>query len=150
VGGAYQNIGDNGDIAATNFDAATVKMGNAWRMPTRTEAQELLNNCSWTWVIANGVNGYRVTGTNGNSIFLPAAGFILDTTPYYLESGACYATSISGGNGSEYAYMMGFYSGTKGIYAGHTSAPFNTWDSPQCYASRRYMGKPMRAVAVEQ
>ena len=150
VGGAYQNIGNNGDIAATNFDAATVKMGNAWRMPTRTEAQELLDNCSWTWVIANGVNGYRVTGTNGNSIFLPAAGFVLDTTPYYLESGACYATSISGGNGSEYAYMMGFYWGNRGIYAGHTSAPFNTWDPPQSYASRRYMGKPMRAVAVEQ
>ncbi len=44
-------------------------------MPTRAEVDELLNNCTWTWTTQNGVNGYQVASkTNGNSIFLPAAG----------------------------------------------------------------------------
>ena len=43
-----------------------------WRMPTVAEANELLESCTWEWGIYNGVNGYQVTGPNGNSIFLPA------------------------------------------------------------------------------
>ena len=43
-------------------------------MPTVAEAQELCNNCTWTKMTQNGVNGWRVTGLNGNSIFVPAAG----------------------------------------------------------------------------
>ena len=56
-------------------DAAYVNWGGDWRMPTRAEVDELLNNCTWTWTTQNGVNGYQVASkTNGNSIFLPAAG----------------------------------------------------------------------------
>ena len=43
-----------------------------WRMPTVAEANELLEACTWEWGIYNRVNGYQVTGPNGNSIFLPA------------------------------------------------------------------------------
>lgn len=43
-----------------------------WRTPTRAEMQELIESCEWTWGQYNGVNGYQVTGPNGNSIFLPA------------------------------------------------------------------------------
>ena len=55
-------------------DAATINWGSKWRMPTETEWMELLNNCTWTWKTMNGINGYEVKGSNGNSIFLPAAG----------------------------------------------------------------------------
>ena len=56
-------------------DAAHVNWGGDWRMPTRAEVDELLNNCTWTWTTQNGVNGYQVSSkTNSNSIFLPAAG----------------------------------------------------------------------------
>ena len=44
-------------------------------MPTNAELQELFDNCTWTWTTQNGVNGYNVEGPNGNSIFLPAAGY---------------------------------------------------------------------------
>jgi hypothetical protein len=44
-------------------------------MPTNDEIQELIDNCIWTWTSMNGVNGYKVEGPNGNSIFLPAAGY---------------------------------------------------------------------------
>ena len=56
------------------YDAATVNWGGSWRMPTREEQQELIDDCTWIWTTWNGVNGYKVTGPNGNSIFLPAAG----------------------------------------------------------------------------
>lgn len=57
-------------------DAAAVNWGGKWRMPTDDEWTELRENCAWTWATLNGVNGYEVTSkTNGNSIFLPAAGY---------------------------------------------------------------------------
>ena len=56
------------------YDAARANWGSTWRMPTRAEMEELVNNCTWILTTQNGVNGMRVTGPNGNSIFLPAAG----------------------------------------------------------------------------
>ncbi|MBR5673912.1 MAG: hypothetical protein IKW97_05875 [Muribaculaceae bacterium] len=56
-------------------DAATVNWGENWRMPTNDQQQELIDNCTRTWTQCNGVNGTLVTGPNGNTIFLPAAGF---------------------------------------------------------------------------
>ena len=67
----FINIGSN--ISGTEYDAATVNLGSEWRMPTSNEMYELLNNCTWEWIQMNGVNGYKVTGENGNSIFLPQA-----------------------------------------------------------------------------
>lgn len=56
-------------------DVAHVKWGGSWRIPTKAEQDELRTKCSWTWMTQNGVNGRMVTGPNGNSIFLPAAGY---------------------------------------------------------------------------
>lgn len=67
----YINIGD--DISGTEYDAATVNLGNGWRMPTNNEMNELIQKCKWEWSQINGINGYLVTGSNGNSIFLPAS-----------------------------------------------------------------------------
>ena len=58
------------------YDAAAANWGGDWRMPTVAEMWELINNCTWTWTTQNGVSGYNVEGPNGNSIFLPAAGYI--------------------------------------------------------------------------
>ena len=55
-------------------DAATARLGVNWRMPTKAEFDELLNNCTATFTTSNGINGYLFTGPNGNSIFLPMAG----------------------------------------------------------------------------
>lgn len=68
----YINIDSN--ISGTQYDVAHVKWGGSWRMPTLSEILELINNCTWKWTTYNGVNGQLVTGPNGNSIFLPAAG----------------------------------------------------------------------------
>ena len=55
-------------------DVAHVLWGGDWRMPTHEEVAEMLNNTTQAWVTVNGVKGRRFTGSNGNSIFLPAAG----------------------------------------------------------------------------
>lgn len=60
------------EIIGTKFDAATANWGSDWRMPTKEELEELGDKCSWQWCNSNGVNGFRVTGPSGNSIFLPA------------------------------------------------------------------------------
>lgn len=75
--GKYTNIG--GDICSTSYDVAHVKWGNGWRMPTRDECNELMNKCSWTWTTINGTPGQKISGSNGKSIFLPAAGHISGT-----------------------------------------------------------------------
>ena len=64
-----------GDISGTKYDSARVNWGGSWRMPTKSELQELNDKCTWVRMSQNGKNGYKVTGPNGSSIFLPAAGF---------------------------------------------------------------------------
>lgn len=53
------------------YDAEAANWGGTWRMPTRTEALELVNRCDWTYGNINGVLSYNVTGPNGKSIFIP-------------------------------------------------------------------------------
>ena len=66
-------LDDNGNLKP-EFDAAAQIMGGDWRMPTETECQELMYNTTRKWTQVNGVNGFKFTGSNGNSIFIPAAG----------------------------------------------------------------------------
>ncbi len=67
--------------------AAYVNWGENWRMPTYAQQTELRTNCTWTWTTQNGVNGRLVTGPNGNSLFLPAAGVRYDSS--LEEAGSC-------------------------------------------------------------
>lgn len=58
-------------ISGTSYDAATVRKGGYWRMPTDAEVSELEHKCTRKEIIKNGVYGMLFTGANGNSIFLP-------------------------------------------------------------------------------
>ena len=71
--GEYKNIGL--DIRGTEYDVAHVKWGDKWRTPSDVQMVELTRCCTFSWETMNGVNGCKVTGPNGNSIFLPAAGY---------------------------------------------------------------------------
>ena len=72
-------IGDNKrSFADYNYadDAARQNWGEGWRTPTNAEWTWLLNNCTWTWTAQSGVNGMLVRSRiNGNTLFLPAAGY---------------------------------------------------------------------------
>lgn len=68
------------DISGTVSDVVTHHWEDGWRMPTEKELQELVDSCTWTWTTKKGIIGYQVTGPNGNSIFLPAAGAKMTTS----------------------------------------------------------------------
>ena len=64
------------DIYKTDRDVANKVYGSWVTMPTIDEFEELFTECKKEWVedTGNHVAGYKFTGPNGNSIFLPAAG----------------------------------------------------------------------------
>lgn len=74
----YNNEGGNTELDSTD-DAATDNWGEGWRMPSEEQQAELVENCIWTWMQKNGVNGYEVKSrTNDCSLFLPAAGYFYE------------------------------------------------------------------------
>ena len=97
----YTDIGEN--ISGTEYDAATVNLGSDWRMPTNDEFQELLDKCTWEWTQINGINGYKVTAENGNSIFIPAAGW---DARYGVNEWTYYTISNGTQNTSNYCYSQ--------------------------------------------
>lgn len=66
---------DNKTVLEAVDDAAHIKLGGKWRMPTIADWKDLLEKCDWVWITQNDINGYLVTSANGNSIFLPAPGY---------------------------------------------------------------------------
>ena len=72
-------------------DAAYVNWGNEWRMPSKQQLDELLNECTWTLATIGDITGYEVKGPNGNSIFLPTTGWRIDDM--LLEGGAYWSRS---------------------------------------------------------
>lgn len=86
---SVSQFGDNGFVDSktkldVEDDVAHVLLGGKWRMPTKDECDELVDNCTWTWTTLNGVNGYLVTsnkpGYTDRSIFLPANGNRVNTS----------------------------------------------------------------------
>ena len=73
-GHGYNGFTDDLTTLLPEDDAATANWGGNWRMPTQAEFQELLDNMTVTWTTQNGVEGMLFVATNGNSLFLPAAG----------------------------------------------------------------------------
>ena len=82
----YNNFTDNLTELVPEDDAAYVNWGSNWRMPSLDQQTELCRKCTWTWTTRNGKNGYEVVGPNGNSLFLPAAGFRYGTSLYSTGS----------------------------------------------------------------
>ena len=112
------------------YDVARAKWGSNWRMPTKAEFEELLNNCTCKYTTLNGKDGFKITSKkNGNSIFLPAAGNNNDGKLY-----------------------------NAGIYSSYWSSSLDTSDLYRawrvCFSSRdvsrfydpRYFGLPIRPV----
>lgn len=110
-------------------DAAQAYLGSRWRMPTDEEFQELYDNCTSVWTTLNGVNGRLFTSNvNGNTLFLPAAGYY-DGTP--LKSRGSYG----------FYWSSTYYSATGARSMAFDSSVVN----PQNGSGRR-LGYPVRAV----
>ena len=107
---------DNKTVLDLEDDAAYVNMGLKWRMPTIDELNELNTECTWTWTTQNGTNGYKVTGPNGNSIFLPAAGYRDDSELYVVGSGGVYWSSTLYESNPVSAQYLGFSLSSHSMY----------------------------------
>ncbi|MBQ6769742.1 MAG: hypothetical protein IJP44_02035 [Bacteroidales bacterium] len=112
----YFGYHDNLTILQPGDDAATANYGG--RMPTKEEWQELYNNCTSTWTTLNGVNGRCFTGPNGNSLFLPAAGYRWNDEIYNAGCDGRYWSSSLYTSDPYGAWYFDFYSGYyyMGIY----------------------------------
>lgn len=106
-----QNIGT--DTACTSYDAAHVNWSGSWRMPTKTECEELKDRCTWTWTTKSGHRGYKVKGPNGNSIFLPAAGYRYGAGVYDVGTYGDYWSLTVDGDGS--AWYLYFFSSLQSV-----------------------------------
>ena len=96
----------------SSYDAARANWGGSWRLPTQAECDELINNCTRQWTTQNGVKGMRFTSKkNGNSVFLPAAGWPLGTSTDYAGEYGVYWSSSPYGDDTQRAYYLLFGSG---------------------------------------
>ena len=100
-----------------SYDVARYKWGSPWRLPSASEIDELVNNCTWEWTTMNGVNGYKVKSKkNSNYIFLPAAGWRFESSFSYRGSSGYYWSGSNNGSNSGTAYGLRFLSGNHGRY----------------------------------
>jgi hypothetical protein len=123
----YNGFTDNLTILQPGDDAATANFGG--RTPTKEEWEELMNNTTATWTTQNGVNGLLFTAINGNSLFLPAAGYHYGNSPdFYGRRGHYWSSSL------------------------YTDSPYYAWrfhfksDYQMVQEESRYFGFPVRAV----
>ena len=125
----YNGFTDGKTELDSEDDAAAVNWGGSWRMPTFTQIEELFNNCSRQWTTLNGVNGTLVTGPNGNTIFLPAAGRRWDGD-----------LSDAGSYGTYWSSSLHPYYDDTACYLYFNSGNWY-W-----YSGRRYYGRSVRPV----
>ena len=117
-------------------NAANVQWGNGWRMPTEDELSILHNNCDWTLMTMNGVNGYIVRGRDAfasNSIFLPAAGYGSGPSLYSVGWGGYYCSSTPNSDYCNFALCIYSYLGRHYTSGGYYD---------------RYYGQTIRPVFV--
>lgn len=81
------------NIIGTSYDAATTVLGLPWRLPSEIQVAELIGNCKWEWQDEH--SGYLITGPNGNTMFLPAAGCVIGDGIKYEKQFGYYWTGES-------------------------------------------------------
>ena len=118
---------------ALEQDAAHVNLGGNWRMPTKNECQELLDNCDDSWT--DGYNGTDVAGwvltskVNGKSVFFPAAGDCSDSNVLGVGSNGEYQSAMWDSYSTKLAWFLDFGS------MGHNVS-----------SSSRFQGRSVRGV----
>lgn len=117
------------DIEGTEDDAAHVAWKGSWRLPTKEEWEELSSKCNWKWLNKDGHYGYLVTSSNGNSIFLPAAGGYVGSKLSYTDMGLYWSSK----------QMDDFVSGAYGF---HFNSSGKGWGD----GSFRWQGHSIRPV----
>lgn len=92
-----QDLGKS--ISGSRYDVATAIWGSAWAMPTESQMRELIDDSSHEWTTIDGTSGVLFTGSNGNRIFLPAAGYCRDGGVDFTGEFGRYWTATQGTSG---------------------------------------------------
>ncbi len=127
----YNGFTDTKIVLDMEDDAARANWGGDWRMPTKAEFEELINNTTSEWTIRLGVFGYKFTSKqtgNSNSIFLPYVGYGWSGELYDAGSYGLYWSSSLYESSPYYAWYFGFRSGYvytyyDNRYDGHSVRP---------------------------
>ena len=128
----YNGFVDNKTELDPSDDAACAHYPGG-RMPSLEQIQELCDNCTWQGTQRNGVNGKLVTGPNGNTLFLPYAGYRWDDLLIYVGSDGHFWSRTLNSGGPDHACYL---------YVG--SSNWGIW----YYYHYRYYGRTVRAVRV--
>ena len=129
----YDGFRDDKVTLELEDDAAYENWGGKWRMPTIEEFEELRDKCTWEWALMNSNYGDKITGPNGNYIFLPAAGGFVNTGIGETDKTCSYWTcSLS--NWYSNAYFTSF----------HAENDLNFYDT-----GTRHIGRSIRPVCHE-
>jgi len=86
-------LGHGEDVLRGNDDAASVKWGGNWHIPTYSDWWELCHETTIEKTSKNGVKGLCFKGSNGNSLFLPYTGCIAENELYEVGVRGEYWTS---------------------------------------------------------
>ena len=115
------NYNRGNDISGSEYDVANILWGDGARIPTVTEMDELIENCTLTLADHNNIKGNKVTGPNGNSIFLPFAGYYEDEVEGHGFCAEFWSSSLIGED-IDHAYYM------------HIGSSYNSkWDENWVY-----------------
>lgn len=120
------------NIAGTEFDIVTRKMGKGWQMPTMEQWKELIDKCKWEWVEFPFCQGYIVTGTTGEKIFIPVAGRRYGMDAASFSYGYYYVANRSKNNTNYVHYCF-----------------FSEYEKPSFYESEYYIGRSIRGIKVK-
>ena len=122
------------DVLAPSHDAAHMKWGGAWRIPTIQELEDLSSKCDWAMTELNGVLGWVICGRgaySSNSIFLPRPGAAIKTSIYCAASTGNYWSSVPVSDDCYNALNLYFVS---------------NYYHANYYGTRRYYGTSVRPV----
>lgn len=122
---------DNKTVMDASDDPAKAALGSRWSTPSDGDFTELVSRCDWRCCKLNGEWGYLFTSkVNGNSIFMPLAGFMDETDNFHIQSlGYYWTTKMSNDTREAKMFVL--------------NRPEN---NPVAKSEERYLGFPIRPV----
>ena len=138
------NTEDGITVLDEEDDAAHRLLGGEWRMPSWAEMNELRTQCTWEWTTQDGINGQKVTGPNGNSIFLPAAGDRYGLNLGYFGGDGLYWSSTCH---RSYRYAIGLDFDKDGVY---TVGSYYRYYGFPIRPVRGTVARPVESVSLDQ
>ena len=147
---APQQYVNQTSISGTKYDYAFVKSNGKWRMPTKAEAEELLDKCTWACMNYKNIKGFKIIGPNKNSIFLPCVGSI---RPYKSNVTGRYKYDQISGKSVAYYHIGEQYNTTTSYMINFASGIYDSnwvWSGKSDYQIITYVSKyerlPIRPV----